>query len=60
MSLNQSFLLALPLQSNNKREIYSKNECDHKMHVKKVLERLHGAGLQASIKKREFHVTHTK
>ena len=40
--------------------IYSENELDHEMHVKKVLEQLQTAGLQASIKKCEFHVTHTK
>ena len=37
--------------------IYSENELDHEMHVKKVLEQLQTAGLQASIKKCEFHVT---
>ena len=37
--------------------IYSENELDHEMHVKKVLEQLQMAGLQASIKKCEFHVT---
>ena len=40
--------------------IYSENEFDHEMHVKKVLERLREAGLQASIRKCEFHVTRTK
>jgi hypothetical protein len=40
--------------------IYSENELDHQVHVKKVLERLRTAGLQASIKKCEFHVTRTK
>ena len=37
--------------------IYSKNEAEHEKHVKMVLERLRAAGLQASIKKCEFHVT---
>ena len=40
--------------------IYSKNEKDHEQHVKAVLQRLRDAGLQASIKKCEFHVTRTK
>ena len=40
--------------------IYSKNETEHEKHVKMVLERLRAAGLQASIKKCEFHVTRTK
>lgn len=40
--------------------IYSNNEAEHEMHVKMVLERLRSAGLQASIKKCEFHVTRTK
>ncbi|BCR85209.1 uncharacterized protein ACHE_20667S [Aspergillus chevalieri] len=40
--------------------IYSKNAMEHELHVKKVLERLRAAGLQASIKKCEFHVTRTK
>ena len=40
--------------------IYSKNETEHKKHVKMVLEWLHAAGLQASIKKYEFHITQTK
>lgn len=40
--------------------IYSQNAAEHEIHVKKVLERLRGAGLQASIKKCEFHVTRTK
>ena len=37
--------------------IYSKNETEHEKHVKMVLEQLHAAGLQASIKKCEFHIT---
>ena len=40
--------------------IYSKNEKDHEQHMKAVLQWLCDAGLQASIKKCEFHVTQTK
>jgi hypothetical protein len=40
--------------------IYSENELEHEEHVKKVLQRLHEAGLQADIKKCEFNVTRTK
>jgi transposase InsO family protein len=40
--------------------IYSDNELDHQIHVRKVLERLREAGLQASISKCEFHVPKTK
>jgi hypothetical protein len=40
--------------------IYSNNKLEHKEHVKKVLLRLRKAGLQADIKKTEFHVTRTK
>ena len=40
--------------------IYSDNELEHEMHVKKVLERLRNAGLQADIKKCEFGVKRTK
>jgi transposase InsO family protein len=40
--------------------IYSDNELEHEAHVKKVLERLREAGLQAAIHKCEFHVTSTK
>jgi hypothetical protein len=40
--------------------IYSDNELEHEIHVRKVLERLREAGLQADLKKCEFHVTHTK
>jgi hypothetical protein len=36
--------------------IYSNNEVEHKEHVWKVLEQLCQAGLQALIKKCEFHV----
>ena len=40
--------------------IYSNDELEHKVHVKKVLQRLRDAGLQADLKKCEFHVTRTK
>ncbi|KAL3708702.1 hypothetical protein TMatcc_006686 [Talaromyces marneffei ATCC 18224] len=40
--------------------IYSENEIEHEIHVKRVLERLREAGLQAAIHKCEFHVTRTK
>ena len=40
--------------------IYSDNKLDHQVHVKKVLERLRQAGLQAAIHKCEFHVKKTK
>jgi hypothetical protein len=40
--------------------IYSNDELEHKIHVKKVLQRLRKAGLQAAIHKYEFHVTATK
>ena len=40
--------------------IYSENELEHESHVKKVLERLRKAGLQADIKKSEFSVKKTK
>jgi len=40
--------------------IYSDNELEHETHVKKVLERLISAGLQADIKKCEFGVKRTK
>ena len=40
--------------------IYSKNETEHEKYIKMVLEQLHTAGLQASIKKCEFHITQTK
>src|SRR5690348_16139974 len=36
--------------------IYSANELEHEIHVKKVLERLRASGLQASLEKCEFHV----
>ena len=37
--------------------IYLDNKLEHEHHVKKVLERLHNAGLQINLKKCEFHVT---
>ena len=40
--------------------IYSDNEIEHQEHVKKVLDKLREAGLQASIDKCEFHVKRTK
>jgi hypothetical protein len=40
--------------------IYSENELEHESHVKKVLQRLREAGLQADIAKSEFSVTKTK
>jgi hypothetical protein len=40
--------------------IYSDNAVEHEIHVRTVLQRLRDAGLQASIKKCEFHVTTTK
>ena len=40
--------------------IFSDNEEDHIRHVRLVLEKLVEAGLQADIKKCEFHVTKTK
>jgi transposase InsO family protein len=40
--------------------IYSEDPLQHEIHVKEVLERLRKAGLQADIKKSEFHVTTTK
>jgi transposase InsO family protein len=40
--------------------IYSDNEEEHQEHVKKVLQKLRGAGLQADLKKCEFHTTETK
>ena len=40
--------------------IYSDNELEHEIHVKKVLDRLRNAGLQADIRKCEFSVTRTK
>jgi hypothetical protein len=36
--------------------IYSQNKLDHKIQVKKVLNQLQQAGLQADIKKCKFHV----
>ena len=40
--------------------IYSDDPLEHEAHVKKVLQRLKDAGLQADIKKSEFSVTSTK
>lgn len=40
--------------------IYSDNELDYELHVRKVLEILRNAGLQIDLKKYEFHVTRTK
>jgi transposase InsO family protein len=40
--------------------IYSEDPLEHDEHVRKVLERLWAAGLQADIRKSEFHVTRTK
>jgi hypothetical protein len=40
--------------------IYSQNELDHEIQVKKVLNQLRQAGLQTDIKKCEFHVKQTK
>jgi hypothetical protein len=40
--------------------IYSEDPLEHEAYVKKVLQRLREAGLQADIKKYEFNVTRTK
>ena len=40
--------------------IYSEDPLEHHIHVKKVLQRLSDAGLQADLKKCEFSVTRTK
>lgn len=40
--------------------IYSQTEAEHESHVRKILQKLRDAGLQADIKKCEFHVTETK
>ena len=40
--------------------IYSDDELEHQIHIKKVLERLQNAGLQANIKKCKFGVKRTK
>jgi hypothetical protein len=40
--------------------IYSEDPLEHEAHVKKVLDQLQAAGLQADIKKLEFGVTQTK
>ena len=40
--------------------IFSESTAEHELHVKRVLQRLQEAGLQASLKKCEFSVTKTK
>ena len=40
--------------------IYSSNDIEHQEHVRKILQRLRDAGLQADIKKCEFNVKRTK
>jgi Reverse transcriptase (RNA-dependent DNA polymerase) len=40
--------------------IYLEDPLEHDEHVRKVLERLRAVGLQADIRKSEFHVTRTK
>jgi len=40
--------------------IYSDDPLEHTTHVRKVLDHLRAAGLQADINKSEFRVTHTK
>jgi transposase InsO family protein/predicted aspartyl protease len=40
--------------------VYSEDPLEHTAHVKKVLDRLRAAGLQADINKSEFRVTRTK
>lgn len=40
--------------------IYSSDPLEHQIHVKKVLQRLRDAGLQADLKKSEFSITRTK
>jgi hypothetical protein len=40
--------------------VYSENALEHELHVKKVLQRLRDAGLQADIKKCKFSVSKTK
>ena len=40
--------------------IYSNNKLEHETHMKKVLDCLYNAGLQADIKKYEFEVKRTK
>ena len=40
--------------------IYSNNELEHEEHVRKVLQQLRKAGLQADIRKSEFSVKRTK
>ena len=40
--------------------IFSKSQEEHEEHVKKVLQKLREAGLQADVRKSEFNVTKTK
>ena len=40
--------------------IYSQNQAEHTLHVRKVLQRLKDAGLQADVKKCEFNVKRTR
>jgi hypothetical protein len=40
--------------------IYSEDPLEYKAYIKKVLDRLRAAGLQADIKKSEFSMTRTK
>ena len=40
--------------------IFSKSQEEHEEHVKKVLQKLQEAGLQANVRKSEFNVTKTK
>ena len=40
--------------------IYSQNQAEHTLHVRKVLQRLKEAGLQADVKKCEFNVKETR
>ena len=37
--------------------IYSDNEAEHEIHVKRVLQKLEEAGLQVNITKCAFHIT---
>lgn len=37
--------------------IYSEDELEHEVHVRKVLSRLRDAGLQVDITKSQFHIT---
>ena len=40
--------------------VYSETMTDHRKHVRKVLQKLREAGIQADVDKCEFHVTETK